>query len=154
MPLTRGTSDPRSAWTKADQMLSWPEVVPLLATRCLYQGVHLTKGQSDPKADQMSNWPEVVPLLTDRCCYWGYLTKGLPDPKVEQMSSWSSITLDHYMPLTGVHLTKGQPEPKADQMSSWPEVVPLLTTGCCYWGYIWPQVSLTQRLTKCQADLK
>ena len=38
--LTKGQPDP-----KADQMSSWPEVVPWLATRCLYWGVHLIKGQ-------------------------------------------------------------------------------------------------------------
>ena len=26
------------------------------------------------------------------------------------------------------------PLPKADQMSSWPDIVPLLTTRCLYWG--------------------
>ena len=34
------------------------------------------------------------------------------------------------------------------------KLVPLLAMRCHYQGvYIWPKVSLTQRLTKCQADL-
>ena len=45
--------------------------VPLLATRCLYQGECLTKGQPDPKAENMSNWPDIVLLLATRCLYWG-----------------------------------------------------------------------------------
>ena len=53
-----------------------------------------------------------------------------------------------------VHLTKDQPNAKAAQMSSWPGVVPLLATRCLKGGYIWAKVSLTQRLPKCQADLK
>ena len=68
-----------------------------------------------------------------------------------------------------VHLITGQHDPKTDHMSSWPNVVLLLATRSLYlwargqemtgwrWGhrgrgYILPQVSLTQRLTKCQAD--
>ena len=66
--LTKGQPD----W-KADQMSSWPTVVPLLTTRCLYKGVCLTKGQPDWKADQMSSWPAVVPLLTTRCLYLGFV---------------------------------------------------------------------------------
>ena len=102
---------------------------PLLTTRCPYWGAHLTKGQPDPMADQMSSWPEVVLLLATRCLYqgWGCMS--------DQRSAWS----------------------KADQMSSWPEVVLLLATRCLYQGmgvYVWSKVSLTQRLTKCQTDLK
>ena len=78
--------------------------VPLLATRCLYWGVHLTKGQPDPKGDQMPSWSYVAPLLATKCLY------------------------------QGVHLTKGQPNPKPGQMSSWPYVVLLLATRCLYWG--------------------
>ena len=36
-----------------------PNLVPVLANRCLYWGVCLTKGQPDPKPDQMSSWPEM-----------------------------------------------------------------------------------------------
>ena len=38
--------------------------------------------------------------------------------------------------------------------STTPNWVPILAIRYLYWGYIWPQVSLIQRLTKCQADLK
>ena len=48
--LTKGQPDP-----KADQMSSWPDVVPLLATRCLYQGVCLRSGQLD--ATKHHSWP-------------------------------------------------------------------------------------------------
>ena len=41
--LTKGQPDP-----KAEQMSSWLDIVPLLATRCLYQGVHLSSGQLNP----------------------------------------------------------------------------------------------------------
>ena len=50
-----------------------PTLAPLLATRCLYWGISLTKGQSDPKAHKMSSWPDVVLLLATRCLYWGYV---------------------------------------------------------------------------------
>ena len=40
-------------------------------------------------------------------------------------------------------------------MSSWPYIVPLLATRCLHQvGSIWLKVSLTRRLTKCQADLR
>ena len=55
-------------------------------------------------------------------------------------------------------LTKYQPDPKphlfggtCDQMSTWPAVVSYLARRCLCWGeYVWPKVSLTQSLTKCQ----
>ena len=176
--LTKGQPDP-----KADQMSSWPYVilllaldastggtselrltrpnlVPLLAARCLYQGVHLTEGQPDPKADQISSWPDIVLLSAARCLYWGvHLTKGHPDPKADQMSSWPYVILllaldastggtselrltrPNLVPLLaarclyqGVHLTEGQPDPKADQISSWPDIVLLSAARCLYWG--------------------
>ena len=55
-----GTSELRS--TKADQMSSWPDVVLLLATRCLYQG-----GTSQLR----STGPNLVPVFATRCLYWG-----------------------------------------------------------------------------------
>ena len=55
-----------------------PQFVLLLATRCHYQGVHLTEGQPDPKADHMSSLPDVVK------------------------------TLGHQMSLLRVHLSSGQ----------------------------------------------
>ena len=59
-----------------------------------------------------------------------------------------NVTLGHQMPIqVGVCLTECQSDPKAHQMSSWPDIVLLLTTRCFYWGYVWLNVSLTQRLT-------
>ena len=58
-------------------MSRWPDVVLLLATRCLYLGVwvgggvHLTKHQPDPQADDVSCWPAVVHHVTTRCLHWG-----------------------------------------------------------------------------------
>ena len=118
-------------WDPFDQMSSWPDVVSLLSTRCLYWGggvegaymgdvvgVHLTKHQPDTQANHMSCWPAVVPLLTNRCLYLGALRGIVGDAVV-------------------VHLTKHQPDPQADEMSCWPAVVPLLTTRCLYWGWGW-----------------
>ena len=167
----------RYIWTKADQMSNWPKVVSLLATRYLYWGwwmgcrevrgqlwpnisqswcsttlghyIPLAGSTSDHRLALMSSWPKVVPLLPTRCLYWGmHLTKGQPD----QMSSWPKVVsfLATRCLFQGVHLTKGQPVPKADQTSSWPKAVPLFATRCSTCGgYIWPKVSLYQRLTKC-----
>ena len=151
-------------------MWSWPDVVLLLATRCLYQGVNLTKGHADPKADQMQSWPDVVlllatrclyqggmseqrstgpnivPLLATKCIYWGYiwpkvrLTQRLTKCQADLMQYYSWDTRYLYQ---GVHLTKGQADPKPDQMSSWPDVVPFLATRCLYQGYVWPQCNWT-----------
>ena len=154
MSLLGGTSDQRSAW---------PEIVPNLATQCLNLGVHLTVGQPDLK--QFQTWSQDV-------APGGYIW-----PMVSL--TWSSSKLGHKMLLPGrLCLAKSQPDPKADQMSSWPAVVPVLATTCLYQGYVlpnvkltssstthdqqmplpgeynWPKVSLTQRLTKCQVDLK
>ena len=46
-------------------------LVLLLATRCIYWGVHLTEDQPDPKNNQKSWWPYVVLLLATRCLYQG-----------------------------------------------------------------------------------
>ena len=122
MPLPGGISELRS---------TRPNFIPILATRCLYWGVCLTNGQSNPKADQMSSWPDIVLLLATRCLYQGvHLTKGWPNVKL----TWHSTSLGHEMPLLGVYLTKSQPDLKADQMSSWPDVVWLLTTRCLFPG--------------------
>ena len=145
--LTEGQPDP-----KADQMSSWHDIEPLMATRCLYQGgtsdlrstrshlvpflatsslywrVCLTAGQPDAKADQISSWPHLVPLLATGCLY-------------QERASELRSTRPNLIPLLatrclyqGVHLTEGQPDPKADQMSSWPDVVLLLATRCLYQG--------------------
>ena len=115
--LTKGQSDP-----KADQMSSWPEVIPLVTTRCLYQGCTYDQtkcqadlklyhswpldastggtsdqSQPDPKADQMSSWPEVIQLLATICLTGVVcLTKGQPDPKI-----WQKCQLDPRPPIWG-----------------------------------------------------
>ena len=111
----------------------------------------------------MSAWPKGSPnvkLTSDCRSVW---PKGSPNVKL----TWHSTAFDHQMLLLGVcltecqpdpkahqmlswHLTAGQSDPKAHQMSSWPHIVLLLTTWFFYWGYVWLNVSLTQRLTKCQ----
>ena len=119
MPLPGGTSELRS--TRSN-------LVPLLATRCLYQGVYLTKGQSGLKADQMSSWPDIVPFLATRYLYQGG-TSELRSTRPNLVPLLATRCL-----YQKVHLTKGQSDPKADQMSSWPDVVPILATICLYWG--------------------
>ena len=42
MPLTGGHLTECQPDPKANQMSSWPDVVPLLVSTCLYWGVHLT----------------------------------------------------------------------------------------------------------------
>ena len=148
---------------KADQMSIWPDVVLLLATRCLTGGgvgakgvmgwrVHLTKHQPDPQSDQMSCWPAVVSLFSTRCLYWGWGCTlensrwSIEHCRQKNMSSgqWDASSYHSWPPDASawghrgmVHLTKHQPDPQADQMSCWPAVVPLLTTSCLYWWCRW-----------------
>ena len=134
-------------------MSSWPEVVSLLAMKCFFwgwgwwggecrewQGVGGTSDQRLTKcqADLLyyHSWP--LHVSNGGHGWWVGQVVGVTGG------------IGHW----GVHLTKGQPDPNADQMSSWPEILSHLATRCLYRGYIWSKVSLTQRLTKCQADLK
>ena len=55
--LTAGQPDP-----KADQMSSWPDVVLLLVTSCLYQR---------DTSQLRSTGRILVPVLATRCLYWG-----------------------------------------------------------------------------------
>ena len=57
MPLPGGTSDWMSARPNSNQMSRWPDVVPLLLTRCLYRGVVW-----------MSAWPKGWPNVKLTCC--------------------------------------------------------------------------------------
>ena len=73
-----------------------PKLVPLLATRCPYQGVYLTESLPDPKANQMSRSPDIILSSgqLDLCQYHSWppdaSTEGVclsqPDPKANQMS--------------------------------------------------------------------
>ena len=114
-----------------------PDVVPLLPTRCLNLGggVHLTEGQPEPKADQMSSWPDVVLLLATRCLYCG----GTSDWRSAWPKDWPTVKLTWPKGWPNVMLTWCS--------TSLAHEMPLLG------GYIWLKVSLTKRLTKCQADL-
>ena len=118
--------------------------------------VHLTKCQPDLKS--YHTWPQDVSAW--KVC----LTQIQPNQKSDQMSTWPKAS------SWGVHLTSGQPDPKSDQMSTWPkasswgdmsdemltwsEVISHLDTRCLCLGEIWPKVSLTRSLTKCQPDPK
>ena len=81
----RGTSELRSTGLN---------LVPLLATRCLYWRVHLTEGQPDQKADQMSSWPDEVLFLATKCLYEGYIWAQVNCTQL-------STTLGHKMPVPG-----------------------------------------------------
>ena len=172
---------------KTEDNGKWPQdnqtqLIPLLATRCLYWG---GRGTSEHRSARHT----FVPVLATRCLYWGCTSdlrstvhilvpggisdhrlawpKGWPNVKL----TWHSTTLGHQMPLLGVQLSSGQPDITLYQ--SWPldsslggggtselrwtghNLAPLLATRCLNGdrGYIWPKVSLTQRMTECQADL-
>ena len=92
MPLPGGTSELCS---------TRPNLIPLLATRCLYQGrVHLKTKESllqtedvlfttkdgllkteDKRNELRSSGPKLLPLLAIRCLYWGlHLSSGQLDP--------------------------------------------------------------------------
>ena len=100
--LTKGQPDP-----KVDQMSSWPDVVPLLATRCLY--LCLSSGQLDPT--QYHSWP--LDASTG-----GYIWAQVTRTQVST-SPWSLDAL-----LGGI----------SEIRSTGPKLVPLLATRCLYWG--------------------
>ena len=142
-----------------------PKLVPFLPTRCCYlQGIegaywgdgcgriHLTKHHTDPQADHMLCWPAAVPLLTTRCLYWGLgvsireanrVCRGIGGLHMKnedcllqstcENSRWSVADNRTWAQVNGtqVHTTLGHRMPLPR-------------------GYVWLEVSLTQRLTKCQ----
>ena len=95
--------------------------IPVLATRCLYWGVHLTWACLTVNVKLTlhltvnSRWPDVLLLLATRCLYWGgvHLTwacltrnvKLILHLTVNVKLTWCSTTLGHQMPLWGGHLT-------------------------------------------------
>ena len=124
----------RSAWPKCwlNVKLTWCSIslghqMPLLRGRgYVWPEIRLSlqwEGQPDPNADQMSRWPDVVVLLATRCLYSGMS---------ELRSIWHKfvLLLSTRSLYQGVHLSSDQSDP-VNHM----------------------QVSLTQKLTKCQADL-
>ena len=81
------------------RMSWWPNIVLLVATRCLYQGVVCIL--------KMSSWPYVVVLLlTIRCLYWGIFLHPQNVKLTWRMTvnvklTLHSTALDHQMPLLG-----------------------------------------------------
>ena len=89
-------------------------------------------------------YPSIWFITTTRYYFWGttfiITNQKCYGKKSDQMSTWPQAS-----PVGGM----------SDQMSTWPTVVSHLATRClCLMGYIWPKVSLTLSLTKCQPDLK
>ena len=130
--LTKDWPDP-----KADQLSCWPEVVPLLTTRCLYWGWgHRGLGLHLKNEDgSFANWkhtselrwtgPNLVALLAPDATTGGTSVLRSTGPNLVPLLA----TRCHYWEVC---LTKGQGDPKADQISSWPNVVLLVATGCLY----------------------
>ena len=116
MPLPGGDT--------SDQMSSWPDILPLLATKCLYQGyiwpkVGLTQRMTKCQLDltYYHSWPLNASTrgTSDQKSVW---PKGWPNVNL----TWHITNLGHQMPLLWVHLTKGQPYPEIWQkVSTWPK---------------------------------
>ena len=81
------------------------------------------QSQPDLKSDQMSTWPYISSDL--KMSTWPDLKSQLAMDTSDQMSIWPYISSDQIM-------------------SNWPDLRSQLA------GYIWPNVSLTWSLTKCQ----
>ena len=80
-----------------------PKLVLLLATRCLYCGVHLTKGQPDPKADKMSCWPNIILLLATRCFYLGsYIWAQVKWTQLSTIAHYHGCSIDKYRNVEGL----------------------------------------------------
>ena len=142
---------------KDDQMSRWLDIALFLTTRWLYWRLHLTECQLDPKGwtNVKMTWFSTIlghdmPLsrvMFDWISAWHM-------PMTKYRMTWCSYhSWPPWMPLLGVHLTKYQLDLKDDQMSRWPDIVPFLSSSCLYWGHIWLNVRLTQRMNKCQDEL-
>ena len=109
-------------WEYIELRSTGPNWVPLLATRCLYQGVGYI-------------WPEVS--LTQR------LTKCQADLKYYHSWLVDASTRGGGGGTEDIGVTgwgtcdQRSAWPEVDQMSCWPAVVQLLTTRCLYWGWRW-----------------
>ena len=172
-------------------MSRWPDIVPFLATRCLYLG---------STSDWMSAWsirwqtmsrrPDLIPFLAMKCLYKGRMFDWISAWHIQWPNTkmtWCSTILGHEMPLPrryiwlNVSLTQRITNVKMtwcssalnhqmpllantyDWMSAWPTEWPnvKMTLHCSILGhqipllagYIWLNVSLIQRMTKCQDDL-
>ena len=88
-------------------MSSWPYVVLLLTTRCLYWGVHLTV-----------------------YCIFNCVLQNVK-------MTLGSTGLGHQMPLPGGYIWLSTAFSIACfRMAPWPYIVLLMATRCLYWGYI------------------
>ena len=92
--------------SKADQMSSLLDGGPILATRCLFWGIHLTEGQPDPNLTKCHTYlmedhscpldastgvtSELRSTGTTRCIYWGYII-----PKVSMTQRLTKCQADH-----------------------------------------------------------
>ena len=127
--LTKQQSDPQ-----ADDMSSWPAVVPLLATRCLYWdggiggwqgalGGYIWKMNMVYCKLLLKTQDSLLQTLEHELRSTGSKLVLVLPPDASHWGHWG----------VGVHLTKQQPASWADDMSCWPAVVPPLTTGYLYW---------------------
>ena len=142
---------------KDNQMSRWPDVVLLSSIRCLSLGIHMIKCQPDLLDYQISRWLYIVLFLATRCLYGRlHLTECQPDPKDEQMSKWPDL-----VPFLAMKcLYKGW---MFDWISAWHIQWPFIKMTWCSTilghemplprRYIWLNVRLTQRITRCQDDL-
>ena len=101
-------------------MSSWPDVVLLLATRCLYLVVCLSSGQ--PDLTLYWSWPPGASTGV-------HLSWVCANVKLTLCSG----TLGHWMHLWGVHLSSGQPG-LTQFWAGYIWLVLLLATRCLYWG--------------------
>ena len=155
-------------------MSCWPTVVPLLTTRCLYW-VGYWGGWCGCRGHQGCQGLHLK-MKTVYCKVLLKIQDGLLN--TEDNRTWSEVngtqvitTIAHQMPLCGGTSELRSTGPNlvpllatrclclywgvtSELRSAGPNLVPLLAARCFYWGYIWPKVSLTQRPTKCQADLR
>ena len=108
--------------------------------------------------------PSIWCITTPRYYFWGttFIISNLKCYGKNSAKGTSELrsTRPNFIPFLAtrclygrVCLTAGHSDPKAHQIARWPDIVLLLATRCLQWGYIWAQVSLTQRLTTCHADL-
>ena len=117
--LTKGQPDP-----KADQMSSWPHIVPFLATRC----------STRVTSELQSTRPKLVPILATRCFYQGvHLTKGQPTQRLTKCQA--NLMQYHSRPPDA-------PIGESELRSTGPSLVPSWPLDASTRGYIWPKVSL------------
>ena len=145
--------------SRITKCLRWPDVVLFSAIRCLYlEGYIWLNVSLTQRDDQMSRWLYIVLFLAIRCLYGRlHLIECQLDQKDNQMSRWPDLV------LLSLAIRCLSLEDTYDWMSAWPTGWPnvKMTLHCSILGhqmpllggYIWLNVSLTQRMNKCQNDL-